>query len=365
MTENILSAIQKMITKMSGSMPRRIDSMIKLLFCILILSVPCVGIATETSLPLTEYGHPDLSGVWNFSTSTPLEREALYEGRELLTQAEIVKIKTDRETTWDTFGETEENISSRLVASNNASSVGTVNLFWAELFPLRENTRTSLITHPKNGRIPPVKKNVVIQRGDRTGVSELPGNRPVRYTHGGIASDGPEDRGLSERCLVFNSGPPLRSGAYNNNIQIIQNSDHVVILMEMGFDARIVPLNKKSHIHEDITLWSGDSLGHFEEETLVVNTRNFTNKIASLGLQGIAYGSAEDRVLVERFTPTSATTLDYEYTIEDATTFTDSIVAVIPMTKVDTQIFEYACHEGNYALANILKGARSKERLTN
>jgi len=220
---------------------------------------------------------------------------------------------------------------------------------------------TSLIIHPENGRIPPVKEDVVVQSGDWTGITEVPGSRPVRYTHGGISRDGPEDRGLSTRCLVFNSGPPLRSAAYNNNIQIIQNSNHVAILSEMGFDARIVPLNKTSHVHEDITLWSGDSLGYFEGETLVVKTRNFTDKIASLGLQDMAYGTAKDRILIERFIPTSATTMDYEFTIEDSTTFTDSIVAVMPMTKTAARIFEYACHEGNYALANILRGARTEE----
>lgn len=335
--------------------------MTKRLICALLFSIPYACFAVETRFPVTEYGHPDLSGVWNFSTSTPLERAESYGEREFLTEAEITEIKDEREATWASYGETEEDISTRILAATSSNSVGSVNLFWAELFPVKENNRTSVIVHPKNGRIPPVNDGVIVQRGDWTGMTEVPGIRPVRYTHGGISGDGHEDRGLSERCLVFNSGPPIRSGPYNNNIQIVQNSDHVVILTEMGFDARIVPLNKKSHVHEDITLWSGDSLGYFEGETLVVKTRNFTDKVASLGLQGIAYGTAKDRVLTERFIPTTQTTLDYEYTIEDPTTFTDSIVAIIPMSKTDTRIFEYACHEGNYALANILKGARVEE----
>lgn len=335
--------------------------MTKQLIYILAMSIMSTAVAQEARLPVTEYGHPDLSGVWNFSTSTPLERAASFGVREFLTEAEIRQIKIERESTWARYGEIEEDVSTRILATENTRSVGTVNLFWGELFPLRENNRTSLIIHPENGRIPAVNEDVLVQRGDWTGITEVPGIRPVRYTHGGISRDGPEDRGLSTRCLVFNSGPPLRSAAYNNNIQIIQNSNHVAILTEMGFDARIIPLNKNSHIHEDITLWSGDSLGYFEGETLVVNTRNFTDKIASLGLQGIAYGTAKDRVLIERFTPTSASTMDYEFTIEDSTTFTDSIVAVIPMTKTAAHIFEYACHEGNYALANILRGARAEE----
>jgi len=334
--------------------------MIKRLFCVSIFSVFSTSLHAQGIVPVTEYGLPDLSGVWNFSTSTPLERTTSYGDREFLSDAEIEQIKNEREATWARYGESEEGISGRIISAGSSSSVGTVNLFWGELFPLRENNRTSLIIHPQDGRIPPVNEDVIVQRGDWTGVTEIPGSRPVRYTHGGISRDGPEDRGLSTRCLVFNSGPPLRSAAYNNNIQIIQNSDHVVILTEMGFDARIVPLNKASHVPEDITLWSGDSIGYFEGETLVVNTRNFSDKIASLGLQDIAYGTAKDRVLIERFIPTSVSTLDYEFTIEDPATFTDSIVALIPMTKIDVPIFEYACHEGNYALANILRGARAE-----
>lgn len=318
--------------------------------------------AAEIDFPLTEYGQPDLRGVWNFSSSTPFERPEELGNTEFLTDLEIVAHQSDRIATWDGYIEIEEDISSRIMASDNATSVGSVNLFWGELFPLRENTRTSVIVHPGNGRIPPVQEGVVVQRGDWIGIREIPGSRPVRYTHGGIARNGPEDRGLSERCLVFNSGPPIRSGPYNNNIQIFQNSDHVVILTEMGFDARIVPLSMGKHIHEDISLWSGDSRGHFEGNTLVVETRNFTNQIASLGLLDVAYGSAKDRFLVERFTPTSIETLDYEFTIDDPATFTDRIVGTLPMTKIDTQIYEYACHEGNYAIANILSGASAENR---
>lgn len=213
------------------------DSMFKRLFCTFVLLFHFAGFAEEAPLSVTEYGHPDISGIWNFSTSTPLERAESYGNREFLTEDEIAALKAEREATWERYGEIEEDVSTRILAAENSNSVGSVNLFWGELFPLRENNRTSLIIHTGNGRVPPVKESVLIQRGDWTGITEVPGTRPVRYTHGGISRDGPEDRGLSTRCLVFNSGPPLRSAAYNNNIQIIQNSTHVAILTEMGFDA--------------------------------------------------------------------------------------------------------------------------------
>ena len=227
-----------------------------------------------------------------------------------------------------------------------------------ELLP---NQRTSLIIYPDNGRLPPMQEGLEIQRSDQSGIVEIPGTRPVRYTHGGIASNGPEDRGLSERCLVFNSGPPIQSGPYNNNMQIIQNRDHVVLLLEMGFDARIIPLDKETHIDSRITQWSGDSRGYFEGNSLIVETRNFTNKIASLGLRDKAYGDAGERLLIEKFTKTGEQSLDYEYTIEDPATFTDKIIVNLPMVSVDERLYEYACHAGNYAIGNILKGARHLE----
>jgi len=308
----------------------------------------------------TEYGHPDLRGVWNFSAQTPLERPDNLADRQFLSALEVEQIQLQRQAA----------LSQRLARDASpapiqtpkpGSSTGSVNSFWMERTAMAVNNRTSLITHPSNGRLPPLQAGIAVQIGDQSGIIEIPGDRPVRYTHGGIARNGPEDRGLSERCLVFNSGPPLLSGPYNNNIQIFQNLDHVVLLAEMGFDARIVPLDRRPHIHADIELWSGDSRGYFEGNTLVVESRNFSRKIASLGLRDKAYGSAENRILIERFTPTSANTMDYEFTIDDPATFQDKLVVLMPMARVDNQLYEYACHPGNYALRNILRGARVEE----
>lgn len=327
----------------------------------IILLLSCqLGIAQDSALGLTEYGHPDFRGVWNFSNKTPLERPEHFGERAFLDDDELQSLLQRRVDSAAAAAEREANASERILNTENARSVGAVNNFWFESDALGENGRTSLIVYPADGRIPDVVPGTRVQRSDANGVREIPGDRPVRYTHGGIGRDGPEDRGLSERCLVFNSGPPMMSGPYNNNVQIFQNRDHIVLLTEMGFDARIVPLDKSGHVDPAITLWSGDSRGYFEGDSLVVETRNFNDSIASIGLREVAYGSAKNRLLIERFTPTAAGALNYEVTIEDPDTFQDRIVMLLPMTRVDERLFEYACHAGNYAIRNILRGARAE-----
>lgn len=325
----------------------------------------CLGstsMAQDYRPPRTEHNLPDLSGVWNFSTRTPFERPEQYGNQEFLSEEEVVAIEARRAASAEAAAQREMNVAERILGTEQATSAGSVNSFWMEGNSLRRNNRTSVVVYPRNGRLPPVQDGVVVQRSDPNGVREIPGQRPVRYTHGGIDRTGPEDRGLSERCLVFNSGPPLLSGPYNNNLQIIQNDDHVVILTEMGWDARIIPLQKQFSLDEKISLWSGDSRGFFVGNTLVVETTNFTNLIGSFGTRGVAYGSAENRLLVERFIPVGPGAMNYEFTIDDQSTFTDIIVGVLPMTRVEQgRIYEYACHAGNYAIGNILKGARAEE----
>jgi hypothetical protein len=180
----------------------------------------------------------------------------------------------------------------------------------------------------------------------------------VRFSIGGIWRAGPEDRGVSERCIVgFNAGPQLMPSIYNNNVQIIQNRDHLVILNEMVHDARIVPLDEEGELDPAIGLWSGDSRGYWEGETLVVVTRNFNGLTQSFE----GYGSSQHKTLVERFTRVGAAAIDYEFLIEDPATFTDSIKVMLPLIKVEAQLYEYACHEGNYGMANMLRAARARE----
>ena len=188
--------------------------------------------------------------------------------------------------------------------------------------------------------------------------ADVPGERPVLSILGGIGADGPEDRGLSERCLIgFNAGPPFTGGGYNANVQIFQNKDHVVIMTEMVHDARIVPLVDRAELDDNIRLWSGDSRGYWDEETLVVLTKNFSDLTPSFS----RFGNSRNKKLTERFTRVGKYTIEYEWTLEDPFTFSDKIVATMPMTKVGGLLYEFGCNEGNYGMVNILRGERMRE----
>ncbi|MBT6058929.1 MAG: hypothetical protein HOG51_12905, partial [Gammaproteobacteria bacterium] len=220
-----------------------------------------------------------------------------------------------------------------------------------------DRIRTSHIVYPTNGRIPSLVEGVDISAGGLG--DDVSGDRPVRFVVGGISKDGPEDRGLSERCIVgFNSGPPFMPSLYNNNVQIFQSRDTAVLLTEMIHDARVVHIGDRPALDENIGLWTGDSRGYYDGDTLVVETRNFNGLTSSFS----AFGDSEDKLLIEKFTRIDDATVDYEWTIDDPSTFTDKITAIVPMTKVAGQLYEYACHEGNYGLQNTLRGARVAEQ---
>ncbi|MEX0964222.1 MAG: hypothetical protein WDZ52_09320 [Pseudohongiellaceae bacterium] len=322
------------------------QSSLILLLCIF-MQAPLSGLAaTDYEVPRTEWGLPDLQGVWNFSSSVPLQRPEHFGERQFLSAEEV---------------EASQNKRFRLGAADaptrSASGVEAFynDTIWMENIRGEGNVRTSLIVYPPNGRIPPLGEGVENKPG---GEVELAGQRPVRFVIGGIGRDGPEDRGLSERCLVgFNAGPPLSPSVYNNNLQIVQNKNHVVILTEMIHDARIVTLDNGPALDENISLWSGDSRGHWDNDTLVVVSKNFNGLTQSFD----GFGTSKSKILTERFTRVGPNTINYEFTIDDPSTFTDKLTAIVPMTNVDAQLYEYACHEGNYGMANILRGARRKE----
>ena len=230
------------------------------------------------------------------------------------------------------------------------------NDFWVETGGIGDVARTSIIVYPTNGRLPPYAEGAIVVQGRLD--PNIDGERPVRFTGGGIGSDGPEDRGLGERCIVgFNAGPPIQPSLYNNNLQIVQSRDHVVIMIEMVHDARIVPLDGSGPLDDSIGLWSGDSRGYWEDDTLVVESRNFNGLTQSFG----AGGKSDDKFLIERFTRLSDVSIAYEFTVYDPQAYTDKITGIIPLTKVDGLLYEYACHEGNYGLLNILRGARAED----
>ncbi len=306
----------------------------------------------DYEVPRTEWGQPDLQGVWNFSSNVPMQRPAQYGTRQFLSAAEIEEIEARR-------------------AAADASSDGALaiegvdesyNDFWIENAGIGELVRTSHIVYPENGQLPDLVEGAVARQGMYGGATTGE-SRPVRIAAGGIGTDGPEDRGLSERCIIgFNAGPPFVPSLYNNNVQIFQSRDTAVLLTEMIHDARIVPLYDSAAdiqaLDSEVGLWTGDSRGYWDGDTLVVVTRNFNGLSASFGQAGTSAG----KLLTERFTRVDELTVDYEFTVEDPATFTDRFTGIVPMTKVGGLLYEYACHEGNYGMVNILRGARAQER---
>jgi len=286
-----------------------------------------------------------------------MQRPERYGTQEFLTQDEIEQARIQRATRRaEADAQEAELVTNPEAPPAGAASTGGYNNFWYESASISENVRTSLIVYPTDGRIPQRVEGALVHTANHG--PDVPGERPVRAIFGGISKDGPEDRGLSERCLIgFNAGPPLTGGGYNANIQIFQNRDHAVILTEMVHDARIVPLDDRPPINEDIRLWTGDSRGYWDGETLVVVTRNFSDLVPSFS----RFGTAKDKTLTERFTRVGPFTVDYQWTLEDPSTFTDKISAVQPMTKVAGQLYEYGCHEGNYGMENLLRGERMSE----
>lgn len=302
-------------------------------------------------VPRTQWGHPDLQGVWNFSSSVPMQRPEQYGDREFMNEEEVAALRQRL---------AERDAASDQAAPQTEGSPGGYNDFWVESAGITDHIRTSHIVYPPNGRLPRTVEGAPMQYGGLG--PDTPGDRPVRFTVGGISKDGPEDRGLSERCIIgFNSGPPFTPSMYNNNVQIFQNKDTAVVMTEMIHDARIVPIYESADampkLTDDIELWTGDSKGYYEGDTLVVVTRNFSDLTQSFSV----FGTGAEKVLTERFTRIDPVTVNYEWTIEDPATFTDKITAIVPMTKVAGQLYEYGCHEGNYGMVNILRGERRAE----
>lgn len=294
--------------------------------------------------PKTEFGHPDLRGVWNYSSDTPLERPPQFKDREFLTDEEVAaRRKAARDA---------------MAAADGASiaGVGGYNVFWMDSFAQGDHPRTSLIIDPPNGRLPPLQPGIKVEMGGLG--PDTGGERPVRFRVGGIRKDGPEDRGLSERCLMgYSSGPPFMPSLYNNIVQLFQTRTHVVIMTEMIHDARIVPLDDRPPLDPAIKQWSGDSRGRWDGDTLIVETRNFTDKTQSFYGAGVA----TNLKLTERFTRVGKDRIDYQFTIDDPATYTRPFTVLVPMVRSDGDLYEYACHEGNYGMFNILSGARAAE----
>jgi hypothetical protein len=309
-----------------------------------LLSVPVAGQApssaakkpTAASTLRTPDGQPDLQGLWNFATVTPLQRPSELAGKDVLTDEEVAAVETVA-------------AQGRIDRAPREGDPGAYNQFWFDRGTKVIGTRrSSLIVDPPDGRLPPLTPEAQKRATARTEA----GRRPAA---------GPEDRNLGERCIMgFNAGPPMIPSAYNNIVQLLQTPQYVVILNEMVHNARIVPLDGRPR--GTIRQWSGDSRGRWEGNTLVVETTNFRNEgVGLLPLQSAGDGNLN---VVERFTRADADTLLYEFTVNDPTVWTKPWTAAVPMTKSQEPMYEYACHEGNYGMFGILAGARADEKAT-
>ena len=326
---------------------------------LMLTALPTVAEGQTTStVPRTESGAPDLRGVWDYNTLTPLERPTVLEGREFLTDEEVA----------EAVGRSVSGLGADYRPPDASQDIESAyNAFWSDTVTnISADNRTSLIVDPPDGRLPPV--TVAAQKREESWRATW--QRPIRVPFLLAAmfpnkqARGPEDYGLSERCLQgYSSGPPLMPGAYNSNLQVFQTPDHVVLFTEMIHDARVVPLDGRPPLPPSIAQWNGVARGHWDGDTLVIDSTNFTPKRASLNI-GIldAVGSGEHLHLTERLSRIDADTLRYEYTVNDATTFTRPFTAVQTLRRTEGPLFEYACHEGNYGLYNMLAGARADER---
>jgi hypothetical protein len=281
----------------------------------------------------TPWGAPDLQGIWSNATITPLQRP---NGQvEFLTEDEAKSIDKNSEGRYD-----------RRPTDARADVDGAYNQIWYDGGHTLENRRTALIIDPPDGRIPPMTLE-----GQKRAAAMAARNRAL--------PSGPEDLGLATRCIT--RGAPKLPGGYNNNFLILQTPDAVTILQEMIHEVRVIPLDGRPHVGQNIRLWLGDSHGHWEGDTLVVDTTNYNDQIMNNSFYCCA-SAGQNLHVVERYTRIDENTIDYEFTVDDPTTFTRSYQISLPMRKMtEGPMYEYACHEGNYGMAGILAGARAEE----
>jgi len=315
----------------------------RLLLALLLVPIAAVSQSSPApakswKAPRTPDGHPDLQGVWTNSTMTQLERPEQFTGKQTLTEAEATAYE-------------KQAIVQRDRDRRDGGSEVDVGRAYNELFfdqgsqlaRLNGTIRTSMIVDPPDGRIPALTPQAEKRQEAQSADARL------------HPADGPENRSLAERCLFWaTTGPPMLPGPYNNMYQIVQAPGYVMILSEMIHETRIIPTDGRAHLPANMRKWTGDPVGHWEGDTLVVDSTNFTAKTRFRG-------SDENLHVIEHFTRTGPNTIDYKFTIDDPSVFTRPWTAELPFAATAGPIYEYACHEGNYALVDILTGARAQE----
>ena len=291
---------------------------------------------TAWSMPRMADGHPDLQGIWTNATITPLQRPEQFAGKATVTDAEAAKFENPNNA--NLYGDQRNSDPER--DRDHAYNA----LFFdrgTELARVDGVKRTSLIIDPADGKLPAITAEAR---------KRLAARRRNRF-------DSVKDRPLGERCILgfgSTSGPPMMPVLYNNNYQIVQNAQDIMMLVEMVHDVRHIHMDRTEHLPSKVRLWLGDSIGHWEGDTLVVDTTNFTDKTGYRG-------SSENLHVIERFTRVDPDTVLYRFTVDDPETFTQPWTAEYPFRATAGPIFEYACHEGNYAMPDILGGARAAE----
>ena len=304
------------------------------------------SLANRWTPPRTAWGDPDLQGVWNNSTITELERPPALSAKQVLSDGEAAAVE-------------QRTAQNRVDRPPVAGDPGTYNQFWFDRGTKVVSTkRTSLILDPPDGKLPPLTAAGRKREEDRF--------KRLGPTALGSSGNGPfesyADISVVTRCIPRGLPNAMFPGGYNNNYQIVQAPGVVVLLAEMMHEARVIPLDGRPHISPNIHQWMGDSRGHWDGNTLVVDTQNFPGRDVT-GF-GVPYRHSETLQLhlTERITRTGADTLGYQVTVDDPATFTRPWTASIPMANSGGRLFEYACHEGNYSLTSILKGSRAEDK---
>jgi hypothetical protein len=306
----------------------------------------CGAAAAQWPTPRTPDGQPDLQGTWTNATVTPFQRPAQLGEKQFFTVEEAAVFEKQR---------VEQGNVDRIEGERGAADLArrAYNNFWTDRGTrVAKTMHTSLVVDPPDGKVPPFTPEA---------------QKRFDAIHAKLAqhpADSPEDRFLSERCILFGAaGPPMLPEPYNNNYQIVQSRGFVSIAVEMNHETRIIPLDGSPHLAPQIRQWTGDSRGHWEGDTLVVDTTNFKfNDQSRFGVGYLDGMTDENLHVVERFRRTDPNTIIYQATVEDPTVYTRPWTVEISMAKRTDRLFEYACHEGNYGMAGILSGARAAEK---
>ena len=312
--------------------------------CVFLAAAPAAAQSEGNSADVwrTPWGDPDLQGTWTNRTTTPLQRPSEFEGRSVLTDEERAELDSQAAGTRD-----RPPPAGRSAEWRRRDAAGAYNSFWLDRGT--RSTQTSLIVDPPDGKFP--AKTERVRESDAAFEAARDGELPDSW----------EDLNLYDRCITRGLPGSMIPGFYNHNYQILQTPDYVVILVEMIHDARIIALDDRPRLPPQIPQWLGDSSAHWDGDTLVVETTNFNSK-GDQRVRNLVLSGSEHSHLVERFRRVDADTIDYRFTVTDPRTFSRPWTAEIPMAKLGGPLFEYACHEGNYGLYNILAGARAAEQ---